>query len=101
MAESSSDDIARRFFGNPGPADERSQRCLEAIRRALEEHGCELQVWTPVGVGDQGRAGEPQLATATRSYSPNTLHALRQLLRSILLREHRQVVGKPRLNSPR
>jgi hypothetical protein len=45
----SNDDLARRLFGNPGPADERSQRCLEAIRRVLEEHGCELQVWTPVG----------------------------------------------------
>ena len=43
MAQSS-DDLARRFLAQPGSADERVKRCLEAIRRALEEHDCELQV---------------------------------------------------------
>jgi hypothetical protein len=43
MAESS-EDLARRFLAQPGTPDERVKRCLEAIRRALEEHDCELQV---------------------------------------------------------
>ena len=42
MAESSSDDLARRMFAQPESADERVKLCLEAIRRALEEHDCEL-----------------------------------------------------------
>jgi hypothetical protein len=44
MAANSSDDIARRLFAQPGSPDNRVKRCLEAIRRALEEHDCELQV---------------------------------------------------------
>jgi hypothetical protein len=40
----SSDDLARRLFAQPGTPDARVKRCLEAIRRALEEHDCELQV---------------------------------------------------------
>jgi hypothetical protein len=40
----SNEDLARRFLAQPGPADARVQRCLEAIRRALEEHDCELHV---------------------------------------------------------
>jgi hypothetical protein len=43
MAESS-DDLARRFLAQPGTPDARVKRCLEPIRRALEEHDCELQV---------------------------------------------------------
>jgi hypothetical protein len=43
MAESS-EDLARRFLAQPGTPDARVKRCLEAIRRALEEHDCELQV---------------------------------------------------------
>jgi hypothetical protein len=53
MAASNPDDLARRLFAEPGSPDERSQCCLQAIRRALEEHGCELQVWVPVG--DNGK----------------------------------------------
>jgi hypothetical protein len=44
MAASNSDDLARRLFAQPGTPDDRVKRCLEAIRRALEEHDCELQV---------------------------------------------------------
>jgi hypothetical protein len=40
----SNEDLARRFLAKPGSADARVQRCREAIRRALEEHDCELQV---------------------------------------------------------
>jgi hypothetical protein len=43
MAESS-EELARRFLAQPGTPDDRVKRCLEAIRRALEEHDCELQV---------------------------------------------------------
>jgi hypothetical protein len=43
MAESS-EELARRLFAQPDSSDARAQRCLEAIRRALEEHDCELQV---------------------------------------------------------
>jgi uncharacterized membrane protein YjjP (DUF1212 family) len=43
MAESS-EDLARRFLAQPGTPDARVKACLEAIRRALEEHDCELQV---------------------------------------------------------
>jgi hypothetical protein len=49
----SNDDLSRRLFGNPGPADKRSQLCLEAIRWALEEHSCELQLWMPIGGNQQ------------------------------------------------
>jgi hypothetical protein len=64
-----SDEIARRFFGKPGPTDERSQRCLEAIRRALEEHGCELQIWMPVGdIGKQ--AWEIKIVSVNRDNHP-------------------------------
>ena len=40
----SNEDLARRFLAQPGTPDDRVKRCLEAIRRALEEHDCELQV---------------------------------------------------------
>jgi hypothetical protein len=40
----SSEDLARRFLAQPGTPDDRVKRCLEAIRRALEEHDCELRV---------------------------------------------------------
>jgi hypothetical protein len=40
----SNDELARRSLAQPGTPDERVMRCLEAIRRALEEHDCELQV---------------------------------------------------------
>jgi hypothetical protein len=43
MAESS-EGLARRFLAQPGAPDARVKRCLEVIRRALEEHDCELQV---------------------------------------------------------
>ena len=36
----SNDDLARRLFAQPGSADERSKRCLEAILRALEGASC-------------------------------------------------------------
>jgi hypothetical protein len=52
MAESS-EELARRLFAQPGTPDARAQRCLEAIRRALEEHACEIQVWAPVGGNGQ------------------------------------------------
>jgi hypothetical protein len=40
----SNEELARRFLAQPGTPDARVLRCLEAIRRALEEHDCELQV---------------------------------------------------------
>jgi hypothetical protein len=43
MAESN-EELARRFLTQPGTPDARVKACLEAIRRALEEHDCELQV---------------------------------------------------------
>ena len=44
VAASSEDDLAWRFLAQPGTPDARVKLCLEAIRRALEEHDCELQV---------------------------------------------------------
>jgi hypothetical protein len=69
MAETSSDDLARRLFAQPGSADERVKRCLEAIRRALEEHGCELQIWMPVG-GKQQQAWEIKVVPVNRENRP-------------------------------
>jgi hypothetical protein len=40
----SNEELARRFLARPGTPDARVKLCLEAIRRALEEHDCELQV---------------------------------------------------------
>ena len=40
----SNEDLARRFLAQLGTPDARVKLCLEAIRRALEEHDCELQV---------------------------------------------------------
>lgn len=36
--------LADSIFAQPSSPDVRVQRCLEAIRRALEEHDCELAV---------------------------------------------------------
>jgi hypothetical protein len=36
--------LADSIFAQPSSPDVRVQRCLEAIRRALEEHDCELVV---------------------------------------------------------
>jgi hypothetical protein len=44
MPESRDPRPPRWLFAEPGSPDVRVQRCLEAIRRALEEHDCELQV---------------------------------------------------------
>ncbi len=41
------------------------KRCLEAIRRALEEHDCELQIWMPVG-GNQQQAWEIKVVPVNR-----------------------------------
>ena len=69
MAESSPDDLARRLFAQPGSADERAKRCLEAIRRALEEHDCEPQIWMPVGdIGKQ--AWEIKIVSVNRDNHP-------------------------------
>jgi hypothetical protein len=45
------------------------QRCLEAIRRALEEHDCELQVWAPVG-GNHPQAWEIKVVPVNRDSHP-------------------------------
>jgi hypothetical protein len=61
----SNEDLARRFLAQPGTPDARMKACLEAIRRALEEHDCELQVWTPVG-GNQQQAWEIKVVPVNR-----------------------------------
>jgi hypothetical protein len=44
MAERKEPALPKWLFAEPGSPDVRVHRCLEAIRRALEEHDCELQV---------------------------------------------------------
>lgn len=65
----SNEDLSRRLFGTPGPANKRAQLCLEAIRRALEEHGCELQIWMPAG-SNQQQAWEIKVVPVNREDRP-------------------------------